>query len=404
MRPVLPFLRLTWRPVAAQGLVPFLLVAAAGCGSADAPTGPSAATPSLATTSLPAFVQVAVSDEHSCAVTGAGLIYCWGSNVFGELGDGTKVNRSLPVRVHGGTLRFRRVTAGFTNTCAETTEGKAYCWGGNLLGTLGIGPPDNLDHLTPVAVHGGLTFRSVQSGPLHVCGVTSGEQVYCWGLNDHGEVGRPAGGAYGSPVLVPGGLHFRSVSAGGGHTCGIATTSVAYCWGEGTRGQLGDSTTKSRNVPAPVYGSRKFKQISAGGSHTCALTTTDRAFCWGDNSGAQLGLASFVVRRLVPSAVRGDHLFQGLSAGGVQNCATDLQSHAFCWGTNAFGQLGDGTTETRAIPVAVKGGLTFDRLNTGLHSCGLVGSKVYCWGENEAGQVGDGTTIDRFVPVPVGGS
>jgi alpha-tubulin suppressor-like RCC1 family protein len=379
-------------------------MAVAGCASDDAPTGPSVAAPALATSTLPSFVQVSVSDAHTCAVTTGGLIYCWGSNVFGALGDGTKVNRLLPVRVHGGTLRFRRVTAGFAHTCAETTDGKAYCWGSNSLATLGIGPADNFDHLTPVAVVGGLTFRLVESGPLHVCGVTTSEQVYCWGLNDYGQLGRPVAGAYGSPVLVPGGLHFRSVSAGGNHTCGITTASAAYCWGANDRGQLGDSTTSNRTVPVSVYGSHQFKQVSAGSLHTCGLTTGDRAFCWGDNTGAQLAQGSFVVRRLVPSKVRGDHLFQGLSAGGFQNCATDLQSQAYCWGTNPDGQLGDGTTETRAVPVAVKGGLTFDRLNTGETTCGVVGGKVYCWGGNQFGQVGDGTTTVRLLPVPVGGS
>jgi len=401
MRPILPLLRLVSSPAAARRLVPFLAVALAACGSDDPSTGPSSAT-ALATTTLPTFVQVTVSDDHSCAVTGGGAIYCWGSNVFGQLGDGTKITRSLPVRVHGGTLRFRRVTAGFTHTCALTTDDKVYCWGANVFGALGTG--DSLDHLTPAAVAGGLTFRSVESGAAHVCGVTTAQQVYCWGFNDHGELGRPAGGIRRSPVLVPGGVHFRSVTAGGGHTCGITTASIAYCWGDNDRGQLGDSTQRSRNVPAPVYGNRKFKQISAGGEHTCALTTADRAFCWGDNTGSQLALGSFVVRRLVPSAARGDHLFQGLSAGGFQNCATDLQSHAWCWGTNAFGQLGDGTTETRSVPVAVKGGLEFDGVNTGLHSCGVAGGQVYCWGENEAGQLGDGTTTDHHVPAPIGGS
>ncbi len=405
MRPAFPSTDFFRYRAVARNLLPILALAVAGCASDDAPSGPSAVPPDLATATLPSFVQVTAGDEHTCAVTAAGLIYCWGSNVFGQLGDGTTTNRSTPVRVHGGTRRFRRVTAGFTHTCAVTTEGKAYCWGGNLLGALGVGPSDTLAHLTPVAVVGGLTFRSIESGPLHVCGVTTSDQAYCWGFNDHAQLGRPAGGLRPSPVLVPGGLHFKLVSAGGGHTCGVTTTALAYCWGGNDRGQLGDSTTSTRTVPVPVYGGRKFKQVSAGSLHTCALTTGDRAFCWGDNSGAQLAQGSFVVRRLVPSAVRGGHLFQGLAAGGFQNCGADLQGHAYCWGTNAFGQLGDGTTTEQREPVAVHGGLKFDWIETGLHTCGVVSGKVYCWGNNQAGQLGDGTTVDHLLPAPVvGGS
>ena len=99
-------------------LLPLLALLAAGCGSENTPAGPSAESPELATTTLPGFVQVSIGDLHTCAVAVDGLIYCWGDNYFGQLGDGTTERRLTPVQVHGGALRFRRVVAGFRHTCA----------------------------------------------------------------------------------------------------------------------------------------------------------------------------------------------------------------------------------------------------------------------------------------------
>ena len=390
---------------AACTLLPLLALVAAGCGSESTPAGPSAGQPELAITPLPSFVQVSVGEAHTCAVTTGGLIYCWGWNSFGQLGDGTTEERLMPVRVHGGTLRFRRVTAGDWHTCAETLEGKAYCWGDGP-GTLGGGYTAD-EHHTPTPVVGGHTFRLIESGSDHVCGITTSGQLYCWGANWSGQLGRPPcpgpdTSICWTPVLVTGNLEFRTVSAGDGHTCGMTISSGAYCWGDNSLGQLGDSTTTSRFTPRPVYGGRKFKQVKAGSSHTCGLTMVDHVACWGWNAAGQLGDGK-TDRRLIPHAVGGGHLFQGLSAGHMDTCAVDLSGRAYCWGWNKYGQLGDGTNRSRSLPVAVHSGLKFKPLDTRFHTCGVAGGKVYCWGANDSGQLGDGTRVDRSLPAPVKG-
>jgi alpha-tubulin suppressor-like RCC1 family protein len=238
---------------------------------------------------------------------------------------------------------------------------------------------------------------------LHVCGITTSDQLYCWGSNSSGQLGRPPVGDSISwtPILVPGNLQFRTVSAGGGHTCGVTISSVAYCWGDNSYGQLGDSTLRSRSTPRPVYGGRKFKQVKAGAMHTCGITMVDRVACWGLGNSGELGDGTLTFRRLIPHGVAGDHLFQGLSAGLKDTCARDLSGRAYCWGWNRFGQLGDGTNKIRVVPVAVHSTLKFKPLVTGTHTCGVAGGKVYCWGANAFGQLGDGTKVDRSLPAPV---
>ncbi len=144
------------------------------------------------------FAAVSAGFDHSCGVTTAGVAYCWGDNVFGQLGDGTTTNRPMPVAVAGG-LSFAAVsTKG--HTCGVTTAGDAYCWGQNVRAQLGDGT--TTDRLTPVAVAGGLSFAAVSAGFGHSCGVTTAGDAYCWGSNGSGMLGDGTFNNSSVPVLV----------------------------------------------------------------------------------------------------------------------------------------------------------------------------------------------------------
>ncbi len=406
MRPRSRLVSLSFPRAIARMLIPLLALAAAACGSEDTVAGPSEDGADLASVAtLPSFAQIDVGGQHTCAVTRGGLIYCWGYNFFGQLGDGTTGNRLKPVLVKGGALRFRRVTAGSYHTCAETTEAKAYCWGNNTWGQLGIGSTSGASRLTPAAVVRVSVFNRVEAGSVHTCGVINGD-AYCWGDNQFGQLGDPASHGFtrNAPVRVSGAAALKSVDPGGSHTCGVTASSRVFCWGDNSLGQIGQGTQNSFHGPVLV-GNRLFKKVSAGSAHNCAIAFDDKAYCWGDNTGGQIGDGT-TARRLLPEAVRGGRTFQEISAGGAQTCATDMAKHNWCWGNNAFGGLGDGTTTTRLLPVATLGWLRFDRRpSAGAHSCAVtVGGQAYCWGSNSNGQVGDGTRINRLRPRLVAGS
>ncbi len=405
MGPHSRLVRLSFPRAFARMLLPLLVLSAAACDSENTLAGPSENGADLAVTATPpSFVYITVGSTHTCAVTSLGLIYCWGYNYFGQLGDGTTQDRLKPVPVQGGALRFRRVTAGSYHTCGEATDGKAYCWGNNTWGQLGIGTTSGASRLTPAAVVGGRTFSWVQAGFQHTCGVTGGN-AYCWGDNQFGQLGDPGSTGFTrtSPVLVAGRLAFKWVDPGAKHTCGLTTSSQVFCWGSNSSGQLGDGTTAYHLAPGPIAGNRLYKQVSTGSVHSCALGIDHKAYCWGENVSGQIGDGT-TSRRLVPRAVAGGRSYRGLSAGGSQNCAVDLARHSYCWGSNADGALGDGTTINRSVPVATRGGLVFQMLNAGLHSCGVTtGGSAYCWGYNGFGEIGDGTKINRLRPRLVGG-
>ncbi len=365
------------------------------------------------------FTRVSAGGSHSCALATDGRVYCWGDNEFGELGDGTRTNHSSPKVVAGtlrfvqvsagayhtcavtadnraycwgsdasrqlgttagdgltpalvaGGRSFVRVRAGTYHTCGVNPYGVAFCWGKSAFGELGGGA----NYITPVRVAGGLSFRSVIAGGGFTCGVTTSDKGYCWGYNLDGALGDSTRINRSKPVAIAGGLSFRSVIAGGGlindaqgeqvdetHTCGLTTTNLAYCWGQGSNGQLGDGTpdgtfSGGRAKPFPVVGGLHFGQVIAGYFHSCGVTTAKVAYCWGAGTSGQLGDGSASFGRSSPTRVAGGHFFAAVSAGpvGSHTCGITNGNKIYCWGDNAFGQLGDGTTTTRLSPVKVAG-------------------------------------------------
>src|SRR5439155_1361606 len=147
------------------------------------------------------------------------------------------------------------LSAGSDHTCGVAGSGAAYCWGTNTYGGLGDGTYGN-NRLTPVAVSGGLTFAAVSGGALYTCGVTTSGAAYCWGLNNYGQLGNGTTTfSFLTPVAVSGGLTFTAVSTSDNHTCGVTTSGAAYCWGWNNSGGLGDGTTgRDRLTPVAVSG------------------------------------------------------------------------------------------------------------------------------------------------------
>jgi alpha-tubulin suppressor-like RCC1 family protein len=204
-------------------------------------------------------------------------------------------------------------------------------------------------------------------------------------------------------------LSFRQVSAGFVHTCGVTLDNRAFCWGLNKKGQLGNGTLLNRRRPVAVAGGLSFRQVSAGGdytsAHTCGVTTADQAYCWGSNADGQLGNGTFKVSR-APVAVAGGLRFRRVSVGVDHTCGVTLDNRAYCWGKNRNGRLGDGTTDVdRPRPVAVSGGLFFLQVSAGRdHTCGVTTTnRVFCWGNGSFGQLGNGTSNARLTPVAVAG-
>jgi len=290
---------------------------------------------------------VAAGPSHACGLDAAGAASCWGANESGQLGDGTRTDRSQPTRV-STDLRFSTVSAGVAHTCGLTHGGQLACWGRNLGGQLGDG--SRADRTSPGLVTTP-AFESLVSGWNHTCALTGSGAVYCWGLNREGQIGEGTRLDRLSPRQVTTSVH--AVAAGSSHTCVISAGTV-LCWGDNRFGQLGDGTTEPRLTPTPVSGlPGQPTAIVAGATHTCALLADGTAYCWGQNLYGQLGNGS-TANAATPTQVVGGITFGRLAAGGAVTCGMSSQGTQYCWGLNQSGQLGDGSLTDRAAPTRVR--------------------------------------------------
>ncbi len=196
-----------------------------------------------------------------------------------------------------------------------------------------------------------------------------------------------------------------SVSAGWIHTCAVTTKHAAICWGYNAYGMLGDNTTTTSSTPVGVYGlNTGVKSVTSGLYHSCALTTKGKVWCWGFNAYGELGDGT-TTNSNKPVAVTGIGKVKAVSGGYEFTCALSTKSKVWCWGFNAYGQLGDNTTTNSPVPVAVYGLGKVKSITTGgLHACALTTKgKVVCWGYNGYGELGNNTTANSPKPVTVYG-
>ena len=417
--------------------------------------------------------------DHTCAVLEDGGVQCWGLNDAGQLGDGTLNPSSTPVDVcatgsgpacEGGSRLegIVDVAAGFAHTCALTDAGGVLCWGAGGKGQLGDGTTN--DHSNPAAVcmngsgigcSGGSALtgaEAIDAGSLFSCALMSNSGIKCWGSDSDGQLGigtlpLMAGGIAGGVgpfetlpqdvcditlVLLsagqPSGIFipctpvtgFTGVAAGGEHACGLLETGGIKCWGSGP---LGDGTTNDSGLPVdvctlnivllPLSSESEpagilctqlggFTDVQAGFRHTCATTEAGGIKCWGRNVHGEIGDGTLNDRTTPVNVCAsgsgngcgGGALLAGITAvtaGSEYSCAIAAAGDARCWGSNFAGQLGDGTTSDRENPVGVSGlpsgVMVISGGSRADHACAArANGSLSCWGRNDHGQLGIGSS------------
>lgn len=334
----------------------------------------------------------------ACAIKGAAA--CWGRNDVGQLGDGTIVNRPSPASI-ANSFDAVAVSAGKRSACAVGGDGKAWCWGDNSHGELGNGT--TVSSLEPVQVStesGATGLVDIQVGSGSACALSLAGTIWCWGDNSAGQLGH-AGPSSSTPASIEPRGRWAALSVGMAHACAISLDGTPQCWGQNSSGQLGIGTRTSTANPVPVSGLSKAVSIQAGFRSTCALLPDGTVQCWGDNAQGQLGNGT-TTNSLTPVSVlvaEGQPLtgVKALSSGALSNATCALLANG---GVKCWGRLPDAV---HLWPADVTGSANVTSVATGMsYICLLTASgEPWCWGSNLYGQLGDGTTEDRVDPVAV---
>nr|WP_315402265.1 hypothetical protein [uncultured Duganella sp.] len=354
----------------------------------------------LALTVTAPWVNVAAGGSQTVARKADGNLYSWGSNVKGQLGDSTTIDRNAPVLVAGGGASWKQVAVGDQFVVAIRTDGTLWAWGYNLDGQLGDGTFVN--RTVPTQVGKDKDWNIVAAGKAHALALKTTGALYSWGRNDRGQLGGDTTAGTGNrtaPVRV-GALFFVAIAAGDAHSLAIQRdTNDVYGWGGNEAGQVGNAS--KTDVAAPVkIGTLKASWIAAGAAHSAAITTSGTLFAWGLNSAGQLGNNGSTDLQ-APAQIGTDNNWSQVAGGAVHTIGLRTDGTVWSWGSNERGQLGTGGTNI-ASPQQIGSGKNWKSVTAGAqHSFGLrTDDTLWGWGANAAGQLGNAQNAE-FAPIPV---
>ena len=313
---------------------------------------------------------------HSCMTVDDGQVICWGLNASGQLGDGTTVNRQIPVFVNdlSGVMNL---TAGSDHTCALTSDGQVWCWGENGSGQLGNGTTVN--STVPVLVEGLPTeVTSITAGEKFTCTNLTNDEVWCWGENGAGQLNDGTTKDQSKPVKSKLAVQLAQISGGQGLLLVNDVLGIVNGW-TNVQPSVVDQLTNALAISANRWS-------TAG----CAVIVDGSVKCWSSD--------------LVSALVQSIKNAMDVSSGLAHACVINDDETVSCWGVNAHGELGNGTNEESVSATLVNDLSKAHAVAAGgYHTCVLTGveNTAMCWGANNFGQLGNDSLTDSNQPVYV---
>jgi alpha-tubulin suppressor-like RCC1 family protein len=335
--------------------------------------------------------RVAVGWAHGCFLGSTGGVKCWGSDLFGQRGDGRTDSDAgwvwtladPAVDVIGLQAGAVSLSAGESFTCALMEDDTVECWG--LLPGGGATPSPS-----PVVLSSIGPARQVAAGEMHVCVLLKSGGAVCWG--DGGEMNLTSAPSLTSATPIPiSGLTGTpaAIASGDGYSCALMVDGSVECWGGNHHGELGTGSLvpSDSSAPLPVQLPSPASALATlGGCQTCALLAGAPPVCWGNNDHGQVGDGTHV-NRPSPVLVTGlDSSVKALAAGGEWNACALLASGAvLCWGDNTLSQFGNGGTVSSPLPVAsgISSGASELQLGDSNGCARILDGRLLCWGGDD---------------------
>lgn len=325
--------------------------------------------------------EVAPGGDHSCLIDNTNKVWSWGYNIYGQVGDNTNINKSNPIPIYGNKTFYRLSSNAYFTM--GIINNQAWGWGNNQYGQLGNNSTINKNTPIKVSYIDSNDICRISLGYGHVLILNSTGSFYSWGSNIHGQLGlndtvnrcQPSGDQDFTHT-------FCNISAGSNHSLAIDNYGKLWGWGYNIYGQLGDNTYDNKSTPVAICNSLYFDKISGGDYHSMAIDINNsHAWGWGYNDLGQLGNNISNECKETPILVFGNHQYGSISCGSKYTLALSGYE-AWTWGHNNIGQLGDNTTQNRSTPVLVYGNHSFIKIKCIYNSSFGIDSngKLWIWG------------------------
>lgn len=329
------------------------------------------------------WTAIAAGTAHTLALKSNNTLWSWGNNQYGQLGDGTTVSKTEPAQITG--TNWQTFSAGRDHTVA-LTNGTLWAWGRNNVGQLGDGT--TVDKLIPTQVGTDNNWSDIfATGYYHTVALKSDGTLWAWGANDYGQLGIGSVISAITPTKIGVSTDWSAVTAGAYHTLARKNNGTLWAWGFNQYGQLGINNTINMNTPTQVLSDINWSVIAAGAYHTITLKTDGRFWAWGGNWVGQLGIGNIYIPS-TPPQYEEEHGFFG--CGGSRQCSSA--------GSSAI------SYNYRNVPVEITTASDWGMIvGGGAHTVALkTNSTLWAWGSNNYGQLGTGDTDTRDTPTRIG--
>ncbi len=342
------------------------------------------------------YRRVESGQNYMVAIKPDGTLWAWGRNNFGQLGDNTTIDKSIPTQI-GTANDWNSISTGTNHTIALKDNGTIWGWGENSNSKLGFFTTENV--LVPTQIGTATNWDNVSAGNKHSMGVKTNGTLWGWGRNFDGQLG------IGSTVLemqVPTQIGtlttWNAVAAGLNHTIATRETPAGYSlWGWGAAGDVGDGSSIQRNSPVQIGAATNWVEPFANVS-SMARKTDGTLWAWGNNGSGQLGIGVYQ-DQLNPVQVGTATNWRGVSMGFAHTLAVTTGNSLYAWGRNNTGQLGNGTNINSALPQLLSQNVLKMSAGFDQNIATLSNTLVFTWGSNQFGQIGNGTVSTTGQPL-----
>ncbi len=339
--------------------------------------------------------------NHSAGIKNDGTLWMWGNNSNGQLGDGSTIDRNVPIQI-GTANNWLKVETGAYFTVAIKKDGTLWAWGKNDSGQLGDGT--KTDRFAPVQIGTATDWSSITAGSVQAFAIKTDGTLWAWGSNSFGVLGNGTSTSSTVPIKIGTATNWLKVVAKNYFSVGIKKDGTLWAWGFNNSGQLGDGTTTDRTIPVQIGTASDWKNIGIGNAHTIGLKTDGTIWSWGYNGNGELGDGT-TTNKLTPTQMGTATNWKDIAGGGNFAFANKTDGTLWSWGSNQKGQLGNGTSGTLNTTSPTQVGTSSD--NT-LMSAGAfhvlvknINGDLKVCGQNVSGELGDGTKTNKNTFTPI---